>query len=65
MELEKYFSGLNWKVYNEYVIESYKGHDYIVPVFSKGIRKTYNPNINEEKNPPVASIAIPNYYCNI
>lgn len=52
MELEKYFEGLQWKVYNEYIVENFEGYDFIVPVFTKGVKDTYNPNINEEKDPP-------------
>ena len=52
MELEKYYKGLQWKVYKKYSIENFKGHDFIVPVFEKGIKKVYNPNINDDKDPP-------------
>lgn len=49
MEFIKNWNGLFWRVYNEYKIVRIDNRDYILPVFDQGIRKSYNPNIDDSK----------------
>lgn len=41
--------GLQWRVYNEYLIEDINGKQGIFPDFEKGISSIYNPNKQEER----------------
>ncbi|MCL4386453.1 MAG: hypothetical protein M1326_09125 [Cyanobacteria bacterium] len=49
MEFIKNWNGLEWRIYNEYKITNIGSKDYIIPVFSNGIRKSYNPNIDDTR----------------